>query len=119
MNSNTNTQGVGHSQPHPFTRTTFPGDIYPHPVREYARLVGEDLGTGDAQALLLMMGAFSAAVGSRLYVKAKSTLVTAVTQWIVMVGESGTMKSPILNAVMGHFRELDRLDIDGVKAWRS
>jgi hypothetical protein len=76
--------------------TSFPIHFLPEPVRSFVEQGSRCLGCDAAYVALPVLSALSAVIGNTRRIRLKRTWFEPAVLWAVIVGESGTMKSPAL-----------------------
>ncbi len=93
-------------QPQPTSRqsddgyTPFPVDALPVVVRSYVASVSRSVGCDPAFVILPVLAACAAAIGNTRRLRMKSGWFVPPILWCVVIGESGSQKSPPMRAVM-------------------
>ncbi len=75
----------------------FPTDLLPAPISEYVRTAALAMGCDDSYLALPLLTGLAAAVGCSRRISLKRSWCEPCVFWTVIVGESGTMKSPALS----------------------
>ena len=88
--------------PKPPPYMPFPTDVLPSPIREFIEAGSRALGCDESYVALPLLWSLAAAVGNARRVQLKSSWCEPCVLWIVIVGASGTMKSPALDLSL-HF----------------
>jgi heme oxygenase len=115
----------------------FPVDALPEPLASFVREAAAAIGCDEAYLGLPALTAAGAAIGTTRRIELKAGYAAPPILWSAIVGESGTAKTPALNAVLepvreheGRLREEHRLELDEYEvglelyekarsAWRS
>jgi hypothetical protein len=115
----------------------FPVDALPEPLCSFVREAAQAIGCDEAYLGLPALTAAGAAIGTTRRLELKAGYAAPPILWSVIVGESGTAKTPALNAVLdpvreheGRLREEHRLELEEYEvglevyekaraAWRS
>lgn len=86
----------------------FPTYCLPAPCAEYATAMGRALGCNEAYLTLPMLAVLAAGVGNTSRIRIKHSWNEPSTLWIVLLGRSGTMKSPAVHSAILPVLELER-----------
>lgn len=119
------------------TYRPFPVDALPEPLRSFVAEAAAAIGCDEAYLGLPALTVAGAAIGTTRRIELKAGYAAPAILWSVIVGESGTAKTPALSAVLepvreheGRLRDEHRLDLDEYEvaaenyekaraAWRS
>ena len=82
----------------------FPVEILPEPIRSYVVNGARVIGCDAAYLALPMLAALAAAIGNSRRIRLKVGWVEACILWCVIIGDSGTMKSPALELAVRPLR---------------
>jgi hypothetical protein len=91
-------------KPEPPQYVPFPTDLLPSPAREFVEGGSEALGCDPAYVALPLLAALSSAVGNARRVELKKSWCEPCVLWTVIIGESGTLKSPALDLALEPLR---------------
>jgi hypothetical protein len=80
----------------------FPVEDLPASVAEYVRQAAAALGCDPAYVALPVLAAAASAIGNTRTIRLKRGWTEPSVVWSVIVGESGTLKSPAYHAAVGH-----------------
>ncbi len=86
----------------------FPVDALPEPLASFVAETAEAIGCDPAYVALPLVVAAGAAIGTTRRLELKYQYETPAILWSVIVGESGTSKSPALRSVLEHVRDRER-----------
>lgn len=76
----------------------FPIECLPQPIREYVQASSESLGSDPAQVATAILPALAGAIGNSRVIRLKRTWIEPAVLWGAIVGDSGSQKSPALDA---------------------
>jgi hypothetical protein len=82
----------------------FPAEVLPVPVRDYAVQAAAAIGCDVSFVALPLLAALGAAIGNSRRIALRRGWAEPPLLWTVIVGESGTLKSPALDAAL-HFTQ--------------
>jgi hypothetical protein len=91
----------------------FPTDLLPEPVASLVHAASKAMGCDESYVALPIMAAMAAAVGNSRRIQLKRSWCEPCVIWAVIVGESGTLKSPAMDAALAPLRRLQ------AEAWRE
>lgn len=83
---------------------SFPTDQLPEPVRSFVRASAAAMLCDPAYVVLPMLSAVSVAIGNTHRLSIKRTWTEPAILWTAIVGESGTAKSPAIEAALAEVR---------------
>jgi hypothetical protein len=83
----------------------FPADALPEPLSSFVTEAEEAIGCDASYVALPLMACVAAAIGTTRRLELKPGFSVPAILWTVIVGESGTSKTPALKAVLEHVRE--------------
>jgi hypothetical protein len=86
----------------------FPTDALPEPVRSFVRASAAAMLCDPAYVALPMLSAVSVAIGNTHRISIKRTWTEPAIMWTAIVGESGTAKSPAIEAALTEVRRRQR-----------
>ncbi len=86
----------------------FPVDALPEPLASFVAETAEAIGCDPAYVALPLVVAAGAAIGTTRRLELKYKYEAPAILWSVIVGESGTSKSPALRSVLEHVRDRER-----------
>jgi hypothetical protein len=86
----------------------FPTDELPEPIRSFVRASAAAMLCDPAYVALPILSACSVAIGNTLRLSIKRTWTEPAILWTVIVGESGTAKSPAIEAALAEVRRRQR-----------
>ncbi len=86
----------------------FPVDALPEPLSSFVAETADAIGCDPAYVALPLVVAAGAAIGTTRRLELKYKYEAPVILWSVIVGESGTSKSPALRSVLEHVRDRER-----------
>lgn len=102
------------------TYIPFPTGSLPEPVRGYVETSAQAIGCDPAYVALPLLSALAAAIGNSRTVQLKSGWQEPSIVWTMIVGESGSTKSPALDAALWFTRERQkRLWLEHAEARRA
>lgn len=84
----------------------FPVDCLPEPVRTFVIEAAESMRCDSCFVALPLIAALGAAVGNSRRIRLKNHWTEPCVFWCVIVGQSGTMKSPALEIALSFIRKL-------------
>ncbi|MCH8270107.1 MAG: DUF3987 domain-containing protein [Planctomycetes bacterium] len=84
----------------------FPLEILPEPIRLFIESASDGIGCDPAYVALPVLAVLAAAVGNTRRIELKPGWREPVIVWTVVVGESGTSKSPAFGAALEPVRDL-------------
>lgn len=90
----------------------FPIEVLAEPVRSYVEVASEAIGTDPAYVGTAILAALAGAIGSTRQVILKRGWVEPAVLWGVLVGDSGTLKSPAIDAAVRHVRRRQARSIE-------
>jgi hypothetical protein len=93
----------------------FPTDALPGVAGEFVRAAAAAIGCDEAYVALPMLAGLAGAVGNTRVVLLKKGWVEPCVIWTAIVGESGTMKSPALDAPLGAVRKKQAAELKKYK----
>jgi hypothetical protein len=82
----------------------FPVDVFPEPVKTYVAKSAGAIGCDPTYIALPLLAALGAAIGTTRMIRLKRTWTEYPIIWAVIVGESGTLKTPALRHVLKPFQ---------------
>jgi hypothetical protein len=82
----------------------FPLDALPEPCRQFTREAAAAIGCDPSYVALPLLAGLAAAIGTTRRVLLKLGWCEPSLLWVAIVGESGTLKSPALDAALGPLR---------------
>lgn len=82
----------------------FPVTSLPEPLRRFSRQAAAAIGTDSAYVATALLGALAGAIGNSRQILLKRGWVEPALLWAVLVGDSGTQKSPALDAATKYLR---------------
>jgi len=88
----------------PLTWRPFPVDVFPEPVRSFVRESAKATGCDPSYVALPMLSALASAIGNSRCIQLKRSWKEPAIIWTVIVGESGTMKSPAIELALRSVR---------------
>jgi hypothetical protein len=83
----------------------FPADALPEPLASFVTEAEEAIGCDASYVALPLLACVAAAIGTTRRLELKPGFSVPAILWTVIVGESGTSKTPALKAVLEHVRE--------------
>jgi len=83
----------------------FPLDALPQPIRTYVRKASSAMGVDSSYITTALLAALAGAIGNSRLILLKKGWVEPSVLWGVLVGDSGTMKSPAIDAATKHVRQ--------------
>lgn len=86
----------------------FPVDALPRPIRRFVKRVSEAMGCDASFVALPALVACAAMIGNSRQVRLKRGWIELPILWAAIVGESGTLKTPAIRAVMRAIRRLQK-----------
>ena len=86
----------------------FPVDALPDTLKRYTVEASESIGCDAAYVALPLLTAAGAVIGNARRLHVKSTWYSLPTLWTVIVGESGTAKTPALTEALAPIKRLQR-----------
>lgn len=86
--------------------TPFPLQHFPEVVREYVQTHAAAAGYDESFIALAILAALAAVIGNARRIRLNSSWQQPSILWIVIVGESGTMKSPAIADALRPLREI-------------
>jgi len=89
---------------HPYT--PFPTHALPEPVRSFVEAASRAIGCAAAYVALPLLSALASAIGNARRIRLKRGWVEPMIIWTAIVGESGSLKSPGLDAAVRPIRDL-------------
>jgi hypothetical protein len=90
----------------------FPVEALPEPVRSYLRRSATAIGVDTSYVATALLAALAAAIGNSRLVMLKRGWVEPAVLWGVLVGDSGTLKSPAIDAATKFVRQRQAEAID-------
>ena len=81
-----------------------PTELLPSPAREFVEAGAKALGCDPAYVALPLLAALASAVGNTRRIKIKVSWCEPCVLWMVIIGESGTLKSPALDLALEYLR---------------
>ncbi len=78
----------------------FPVSALPEPVRRFVVVAAKAIGCDPSYIALPLLAAFASAIGTSRRIRLKRGWAEPSVLWIVIVGESGTLKSPALDIAL-------------------
>ena len=89
----------------PLTWRPFPVGVFPEPVRSFVQESAKATGCDPSYVALPMLSALASAIGNSTCIQLKRSWKEPAIVWTVIVGESGTMKSPALELALRSVRK--------------
>ena len=89
----------------PETYRPFPADALPEPLASFVTEAEAAIGCDASYVALPLLACVAAAIGTTRRLELKPGFAVPAILWTVIVGESGTSKTPALKAVLEHVRE--------------
>ncbi len=86
-------------------RKPFPVEALPSPLRRFVSSAAEAIGCDPAYVALPALAALAAGIGNTRRIELKRRWTEPAVIWAAIVGESGTLKSPALDAPLKPIRE--------------
>lgn len=86
------------------TWTPFPTDALPEPVRSYVERSSAAIGCDPSFVALPLLAALASAIGNACEIQLKPGWCEPAVLWAVVIGESGSLKSPALDAALRPIR---------------
>ena len=83
----------------------FPVSALPEPVRQYAKRAAAAIGVDASYVATALLAALAGAIGNSRLILLKRGWVEPAVLWGVLVGDSGTLKSPAIDAATKHPRQ--------------
>jgi hypothetical protein len=83
----------------------FPADALPEPLASFVTEAEAAIGCDASYVALPLLACVAAAIGTTRRLELKPGFAVPAILWTVIVGESGTSKTPALKAVLEHVRE--------------
>ena len=83
----------------------FPTDLLPDPIGEYIRTAAGSIGCCESFVALPMLAAMASAIGNSTRLAIKMNWHEPAILWTVIVGESGSAKSPALEVALRPLRK--------------
>ncbi len=83
----------------------FPVEVLPEPVRSFVRRSSEAIGCDPAYITTAILPTIAGAVGTSRQIILKRGWVEPSVLWGAIVGDSGTLKSPAIDAATSHVRK--------------
>lgn len=83
----------------------FPRSALPEPVQSFVAKYAEAIGCDAAYVALPLLSALAAAIGNARRIQLKRGWTEPAILWTVIVGESGTLKTPAFKAAMAALRQ--------------
>jgi hypothetical protein len=83
----------------------FPVEALPEPVRGFVDAASRAIGCDASYVALPLLAALAAAIGNSCRIQLKRGWTEPAVIWAVIVGDSGTLKSPALNAPLQPIRK--------------
>lgn len=103
--------------------TPFPLDALPEPVRGYVIEAARAIGCDPCYVALPMLAGLAAAIGNTHWIELKRAWTEPPILWCATVGESGTAKSPAMEAALRPVKERQRRAMKeherAVKEWEA
>jgi hypothetical protein len=94
------------STPSPYL--SFPTSALPNPVRAYVGAAARAIGCDPTYVALPLLAALAAAIGNSRILRIKSTWTEPAVLWPIIIGPSGTAKSPAMEMAVEPIRRRDR-----------
>ena len=94
----------------------FPVDALPEPLHSYVREVSRSLGCDPAFVVLPLLTVCASVLGNRFRIQLKPGWQEPPILWGVIIGESGTMKSPALKFAI---EPLERLQAEAIERYQQ
>lgn len=98
------------------TATPFPVDTLPEPFQSYVVAASKAVGCDASMVALPLLAAIAGAIGNTRRVELKAGWQEAVNLWCVIIGYSGDLKSPALDAALAPVRARQTA---AVKTWQA
>ena len=89
----------------PLTSQPFPVDVLPEPVQSFVQESAKAIGCDPSYVALPILSALASAIGNSRCIQLKRSWKEPSIIWTVIVGESGTMKSPALELALRSVRK--------------
>jgi hypothetical protein len=90
----------------------FPVKTLPEPVRTYVRRAAAAIGVDPSYVATAILAALAGTIGNSRLIMLKRGWVEPAVLWGVLVGDSGTLKSPAIDAATKHVRQRQATAID-------
>src|SRR5262249_32658209 len=84
---------------------SFPAQSLPEPLQSYVRAAAQAIGCDESYVALPLLAALAAAVGNTCRIQLKRGWTEPAVIWTVIIGESGTLKSPGMDAPLRPIRK--------------
>ncbi|MCH7989382.1 MAG: DUF3987 domain-containing protein, partial [Planctomycetes bacterium] len=94
----------------------FPTDVLPNPLAEYIYVAASALDCDESYVAVPLLSALAAAIGNTRRIQLKSTWYEPCVLWTVIVGESGTVKSPALELARHYHDRLQHIAFEAYEA---
>ena len=92
-----------------FPWVPFPTQVLPSPLDDFVRTAGRSLGCDESYVALPLLAACAQAIGTTRRVALKKTWAEPAIIWTVLVGKSGTRKSPALELALRPLQRRQRI----------
>lgn len=83
----------------------FPVSALPEPVRQFVKRAAAAIGVDPSYVATALLAALAGAIGNSRLILLKRGWVEPAVLWGVLVGDSGTLKSPAIDAATKHVRQ--------------
>lgn len=93
----------------------FPTHVFPDPIRGFVTVTSKAIGCDPSYVALPLLAALAGAIGNTRQIKLKDGWTEPSVLWAAIVGESGTMKSPAVEAPLKPVFARQSKAIDGYK----
>lgn len=93
-------------QPQPYT--PFPTHALPEPIRSYVESASRAIGCDPAYIALPLLAVLASVIGNARRIRLKRGWIEPAILWTTIVGESGSLKSPGLDAAVQPIRDLQK-----------
>src|SRR5262249_19767413 len=97
----------------------FPTECLPEPVRAYVEQAATALGCDPAYIALPALAAVASAIGNSRVIQLKRGWTEPSIVWSVIVGDSGTLKSPAFLRAVGPLFATQRRLLEEYKRWKA
>ncbi|MCZ6653211.1 MAG: DUF3987 domain-containing protein [Planctomycetota bacterium] len=83
----------------------FPVDVLPEPLSSFVSVGSKAIGCDASYVALPLLAGLASAIGNTHRIQIKYGWSEPSVLWCVIIGESGSLKSPAIDAALGHIRQ--------------
>ena len=109
---NAGKMGLVSPSPEPLPWKPFPTEVLPEPAAGLIRAGAKAMGCDESFVALPLLAGLGSAIGATCRIELKPGWCEPAVVWTVIVGESGTLKSPALSLALEPLKRLQAYELD-------